>query len=198
MRKKILTLGICCTMLLSGCSLSPDDVSNAVNSGIEAAKEQAGAESSQEPQESEAPEAKEMSLGEKATIGDWKVTVKKANVKSKIKNGKYYVFKPDKGQKFVCVTMNVKNTGKEEASFLPRVGYSNTMVTAKLYYEDYEYKATDLLSYDKDLLEKSIKPLQGKTGIVAFEVPKKAAKNKGKLTLRIGTDEDSVVYKLKK
>lgn len=197
MRKKILILGVCCTMLLSGCSMSSKDISNAVNSGIEAAKEQAGTQTSEEPQETEAPESKELALGEKAAIGDWKVTVKKVEAKAKIKNGKYYVFKPDKGQRFVCVAMTVKNTGKEEADFLPRVGYSDTMVTAKLYWGDYEYKATNLLNYDKDLLEKSIKPLSSRSGMVTFEVPKKVAKKMSKLTLRVGTDNDSVVYQLK-
>ena len=47
------------------------------------------------------------------------------------------------------------------------------------------------------LLEKSIKPLTSKKGVVTFEVPKKVAKKKGKLTLRLGTDTDYVIYKLK-
>ena len=198
MRKKILVLGMCCAMLLSGCSLSSEDISNAVDAGIQAAKEQAETQESEAPQETEAPEAEELSLGQKTVIGDWKATVKKVTVTSKIKNGEYRVFKPDKGKKFVYVTMTVKNTGKEEATFLPRVGYADSLISAKLYYDDYEYKATTLLSYDKDLLTKSIQPLESKTGIVTFEVPKKAAKNKNKLTLHLGTENDYVVYKLKK
>lgn len=198
MRKKILVLGVCCALLLSGCSLSSEDISKAVDSGIQAAKEQAGVQESEAPEATEAPKVQELSLGDKTTIGDWKVTVKKVTVKSKINNGQYRVFKPDKGKKFVYVTMTVKNTGKEEATFLPRIGYADTMVSAKLYFKDYEYKATTLMSYDKDLLEKSIQPLESKTGIVTFEVPKKAAKSKSKLTLHLGTESDYVSYKLKK
>lgn len=197
MRKKLIAAGLCISFVLGGCSLSSQDISDAVNSGIEAAKDQMASQASEAPQETEAPKVTELALGKKATVGDWKVTAKKVQVRSQIKNGKYYVFKPDKGQRFVSVTMTVKNTGKEEADFLPRIGYSNTMVTAKLYYGEYEYKATNLLNYDKDLLEKSIKPLTSKKGVVTFEVPKKVAKKKGKLTLRLGTDTDYVIYKLK-
>ena len=50
MRKKILVLGMCCAMLLSGCSLSSEDISNAVDAGIQAAKEQAGTQESEAPQ----------------------------------------------------------------------------------------------------------------------------------------------------
>lgn len=202
MRKKLIVLGMCTALLLSGCGVSSDDVADTIQNGVESAMggtdSDAGSEATEAPQESEAPEEQVLALGQKAKVGDWKFKVTKAQTKKQVKNGKYYVFRPGKGQQFIIISLAATNKGKKEGKFLPRMGYSNTMISAKLYYEDYEYKATDLMSYDKDLLDKSIKPLTTEKGIVAFEVPKKVAKKKGKITLRIGTDNESVTYQLKK
>lgn len=201
MKKKILVLGTCFTLLLTSCSSPVDDLADKVSSGIEAAKDAANTLESAAPEatptQTPKPE-KVLSLGDKATLGDWKVIVKKAEVKSKITNGKYYVFKPGKGNKFICITATVRNNGKEETAFLPRVGYADKSNFARIYYQDkYEYKPSDLINYDKDLLATEIKPLTNKSGIIAFEVPKKVANKKGKLLLKIGSDKESITYSLK-
>lgn len=206
MKKKIVLLGTCIALLCTGCGTSLDELTNNVVSNIEdAANDSTETETPSPEEEGEAEgedtgDSKEeelLSLGDKATVGNWKFTVKGISVKGKIPNGDYYAFEPDKGEKFVCINISVKNNGKEEATFLPRIAY-NDEVIAQLYYEDYEYKATELVSYDKDLCGESIKPLTTKKGIIAFAVPAKVAKKKGKLTLKIGTADESVTYSLKK
>lgn len=206
MKKKIVLLGTCIALLCTGCGTSLDELTNNVVSNIEDAANDSTETETAAPEEEGGAEGEEtddstevelLSLGDKAAVGDWKFTVKGISVKGKIPNGDYYAFEPDKGEKFVCINISVKNNGKEEATFLPRIAY-NDEVIAQLYYDDYEYKATELVSYDKDICGESIKPLTSKKGIIAFAVPKKVAKKKGKLTLKIGTADESVTYSLKK
>lgn len=141
--------------------------------------------------------SKPLSIGQKAYLGNWKFTIKKTQVKSKILNGKYYYFEPSKGKNYVCLTASVKNTGKKEATFLPCTGYSNRINVAKLHFGQNKYTAISLSNYDKDLLEQKIKPLAHKTGFIVFEVPQKVAKKVKKLRLTIGTDSKVVTYSLK-
>lgn len=145
------------------------------------------------------PAVTQLKLGDKATVGDWSFTVKKASTKTEIKTSKYMGYEAKKGNKFVCVSMSVKNNGAEETKFLPSVGYENTMMTAIIHYQDkYEYKPYELISYDKDLANEAIKPLDKMSGLLVFEVPKEVASHLGKCTLQIGTANESVVYPLKK
>lgn len=197
MKRKILLIVACMALLCTSCS-SPTDkkATSAISSNVQNETATPEPTASTEKEKTE-KKPKPLSLGKKATVGNWKFTVKKAEVKSKISNGKYYYFKPAKGNKYVCITASAKNTGKKEGTFLPRIGYSNKINVAKLYFGKYEYIATSLLSCDKDLLDKKIKPLASKKGIIVFEVPKKVAKKVKKLKLTIGTDSEFVTYSLK-
>ena len=195
MKRKLVLFTICTALLFTGCSAGKlaktvKDVTDSATSSKE----------TPEPTPAGTPEPKvtKLALGKKGTIGDWKVCVKKADIKTQIKNGSYRYFEPSKGNKFVLLTMTVKNNGKKEEEFLPRVGYEDTLIMATLCYkDDYEYKPTELLSYDKDLTTKKITPLTTKKGVIAFEVPKNVAKAKKKLTVKIGTTKDYLVYQLK-
>lgn len=205
MRKKLLALTMCLSLALTGCSAVSEQVTKGINEGLEAAQE-AAENAMEETEETNAEVAEEeeandevetVKLGKTVKLGDWKVTVNKVQTKKKIPYSSYMIYKPSKGSTFLCVSMKVINKGKKEDTFLPRFGYENKDNFATLYFEDYEYQASSLTSYDKDLLDESIKPLTKKNGIIVFEVPKKVAKKKGKLTLKIGTSEDYVIYKLK-
>lgn len=144
------------------------------------------------------PAVTQLKLGDKATVGDWAFTVKKVSTKTKIKTSQYMGYEAEKGNKYVCVTMSVKNNGAEESKFLPSVGMENKMITAIIHYQDqYEYKPYELISYKKDLANESIKPLAKKNGMIVFEVPKEVASHLGKCTLQVGTTSESVVYPLK-
>ncbi len=202
MKKRLCVLGMCAALVLSGCSLSSNDAGTTQDDSASTVGEATPAPEETEdatmtsPLDSPEQEDEILTLGKKATVGDWKFKPTKVKTMKKIKNG-LFVFKPSKGQQFVVITMSATNKGKKQASFLPRIGYSNTMMSAKLYYEDYEYKPTSLMSYDKDLLDKSIKPLNTQKGIITFEVPKKIAKKRKKMTLQIGTESENVTYQLK-
>lgn len=193
MKKKLLLLTLCTTLLFTGCA--GGNLAKTVKKVTDSVATQTPEPT---PEPTPAPKVKKLALGKKGTVGDWKICVKKAVVKTQIKNGSYYYFKPSKGNKFVHLTMSVKNNGKKEAEFLPRIGYENEMITATLCYkDDYEYKPTELLSYDKDLTTKKIKPLASESGILVFEVPKKVAREKKKMVVKIGTTMDYLEYTLK-
>lgn len=144
------------------------------------------------------PKETKVALGKKGTAGDWKIGVKSVSVKTKINNGKYRQYKPGKGKSFVVISLSAKNNGEKMTEFLPRIGMVDKAVTATLIYQDkYEYSPTELLSYDKDLTTKKIQPLATESGIIAFEVPKKVAKQKKKMKLKIGLKKDYLIYDLK-
>lgn len=205
MKKRAVTLFAVATctaaMLLSGCSASTarraakliDTVSDQVaeNSATQAPV----ATATPEP----TPQTTQLKLGGKGQVGDWVFKAKKVSTKKTIKASAYTGYKPTKGNVFVCLTMSAENKGKEEEKFLPWVGLENQMITATLLYQDkYEYKPSDLTGYDKCLTDEAIKPLDKKSGLVVFEVPKKVAKNLKKATVKIGTKNENVVYTLTK
>lgn len=189
-----------CTMFfITGCSSSK--ISDTVNKTINKVSEQISSEpvqtASPKPTSTPGPKETEVTLGKKGKVGDWKIGANKASVKKKIINGKYHYFEAKKGNTFVIVSLSVRNNGKKAETFLPRVGYENTMIQAILYYKDeYEYLPSELISYDKDLCGTSVQPLNTEKGIIAFEVPKKVAKSKKKLKLKIGTKNEYLLFSL--
>lgn len=199
MKKKmqvILSLAVCASLLLTGCRLNQATravrmISKSVNSVATATPVPTA---TPEP----TPKVTKAKLGKSFTIGDWTIQVKKVSTKKQIKASSHYGFKTAKGDRFICIQAKVKNNGKEAAQFLPRIGYENKMITATLHYEGkYEYKPSDMLNYDKDLVASSIKPLDSQTGMIVFEVPKKVANHLGKVTLQIGTTQEYIAYSLK-
>ena len=143
--------------------------------------------------------AKELSLKDEGKVGDWEICVKKVAVKNKINNGKYRYFKAEKGQTYVVLTVTVKNAGKEKEKFLPYVGIKGRMIQALITSADnQEYKPTQLLGYNKDLVDKSMNTSEKKTGTIAFQIPKKAAKDKKNLKLSFEKGEEKLLYSLGK
>lgn len=209
MKKQALLLFTCTALLMTGCasttpttgstSTSDSSISSeapAAPATTAASNDAAAAGAAADS--TAAPEAAELKLGKKATIGDWKVCAKKVSSPKKIKNGSYRYFQPSKGNSFIIVDMSVRNNGKKEAEFLPRVGLKDETVFVKLMYKDgYEYSPTELLSYDKDLAMEKIKPLKTKNGILAFDVPKKVGKAKKDLKLVFTLNDTTVTYSLK-
>ena len=196
MKKKALLLFTCTALLMTGCAGS--NIADTVNNISDSISKEQTPTAAPTPVATPGPKETKVALGKKGTVGDWKIGVKKASVKTKITNGKYRQYTPGKGKSFVVISLSAQNNGEKAATFLPRIGYADKSVTATLLYQDkYEYSLTELLSYDKDLTAKKIQPLSTESGIVAFEVPKKVAKQKKKLKLRIGLKKDYLVYDLK-
>lgn len=197
MKKKAIVLLLTCgTFLITGCSSSA--LTDAVNDAVQQAVDQSPeAAETAAPTNTPGPKKTQLSLNKKGSVGNWKICVKKASIKKKIKDGAYHYYDPGKGKSFVLLSLSVRNTGKKSESFLPRFGYENKMLKATLYYKnEYEYAPTELLSYDKDLFGTIIQPLTTEKGVLAFEVPKKVAKAKKNLTLKVGTKSESLIYPL--
>lgn len=194
MKKGIVTLVICVIVLIAGCSAMEkvNNISNSTSSTpTPAAKET--------PTPTPGPVETKLSLKEKGTIGDWDVTVKKVAVKKKIANGKYRYFQAKKGMTYVVFDITVKNNGKKAEAFVPFVGLENQIVQSKVLDEKQnEYKPMQLLAYDKDIVSKTIQPASKKSGVLAFEIPKKAGKKKKKLVLSFEKKDEKLVYSMQK
>lgn len=199
MKKKLIAITLCTVLsvsVLTGCGTS------AVKKLADTAKdisEQASATATPGgPTATPAPKETTLALKKTGTVGDWKFKVTKLAAKKKVKTSKYMEAKASDGNLLVLVSMSATNNGKKEATFLPRVGREDTMMTAKLIYKDqYEYQPSSITGYDKDITAKSIDPLSKKSGIVAFDVPKKVAKDLKSCKIRIGTKGEAVVYPAK-
>lgn len=200
MKKKLFAITLCTVLSLSvltGCRGS--SVSKLANTAKNIA-DNATATATPIPTPTPTPAPKETSMALKKTgkIGDWKFKVSKVVTKKKINTSKYISATAAKGNLLVIASVSVTNNGKEESTFLPRVGRENTMLTAKLIYKDgYEYQPSSITGYDKDLIGKNIEPLSKKSGVVAFDVPKKVAKNLKTCKIRIGTKGEAVIYPAK-
>lgn len=196
MKKKVLLLFTCTTLLMAGCAGSK--IANTVDKISDSISSEQKPTAAPTPVSTPGPKETKVALGKKGTAGDWKIGVKSVSVKTKINNGKYRQYKPGKGKSFVVISLSAKNNGEKMTEFLPRIGMVDKAVTATLIYQDkYEYSPTELLSYDKDLTTKKIQPLATESGIIAFEVPKKVAKQKKKMKLKIGLKKDYLIYDLK-
>lgn len=204
MKKQALLLLTCTVLAMTGCASTAPTDSNTSTSGSSAASAapaataaaDTAAESTAAPEA--APEAAELKLGKKTTLGNWNICAKKISSPKQIKNGSYRYFQPSKGNAFIVVDMSIRNNGEEAAEFLPRVGMKDTTVLAKLINTDgEEYSPTQLFSYDKDVTTKKIDASKSKNGILVFDIPKKAAKNKKDLKLTFTLDETTISYSLK-
>lgn len=200
MKKKLLAITLCTTLAagaLTGCGTSA--VKRLADTAKEISEQSDATATPSGPTDTPAPKETALALKKAGKVGDWKFTVKKLSTKKTIKTSKYIEQKPsDSGNLFVLVTINVTNSGKKEATFLPSVGLENTTMTAKLIYKDnYEYMPTFITGYDKDILNKRIDPLSKKSGVVTFSVPKKVAKDLKSCKIRIGTKGEAVVYNAK-
>ena len=207
MRKKLLLCLVCSSLIFTACSTN--DVKDAVKkAGNAVHKIASGGAASIEtaninpdiptPTATLAPKEQVLSTGKKGTVGNWKITIKKAEIKKKIQNGEYRYFKPSNGKRFITISLSVRNTGKKNEEFLPRFGYEDKMIQATLITKKKEeYKPTELLSYNKDLVTRTIQSRSTEKGIITFEVPKKVANQKKKLKLKIGTSKDYIIYPLK-
>lgn len=199
MKRLIVTLCICLSLILVGCSEDSNEITSSSDGASATTENDAKNASSPTAAPTPEPAAKELSLKDKGKVGDWEICVKKAAVKNKINNGKYRYFKAEKGQTYIVLTVTVKNAGKEKEKFLPYVGIKGKMLQALITSSDNEeYKPTQLLGYNKDLVDKSMNTSEKKTGTIAFQIPKKAAKDKKNLKLSFEKGEEKLLYSLGK
>lgn len=146
----------------------------------------------------ESPKSNEIGLGETGTISNWNVTINKISFKDQVSDNEFTAFTPDsEGNKFLIIELQAENTGKEAAQFLPSFSI-NDDINAKVFFGDgFEFSMTNLLGYEKNLLDSTINPLSSKSGEIAFEVPKKVYDSKEALTLNFSAGNDELIVKLR-
>lgn len=198
MRNRLFAAVLCTALsfsLLTGCSSA---VSKLTDTAKNIAENSSATATPSGPTPTPAPKETAVALKKSSQIGDWKFTVSKVEMKKKVKTSTYMEARPDKGNLLVIVSLSATNKGKEAAAFLPRVGREDTMMTAKLIYKnDYEYLPSVLTGYDKDIAGKNIEPLAKKSGVIAYNVPAKVAKDLKSVKIRIGTNSEAAVYSAK-
>lgn len=125
--------------------------------------------SSQQPVSTDNPAS--LSIGDTVRFGDWIINVTGFEFLSAIQSSEYTSFTPEDGCQYAVVYLTITNDGKEADQFLPSLNITGD-VFAKIYYKnEYEYSASNLLGYDKDLHDVYLNPLTSKSGSIAFEVP---------------------------
>ena len=114
-----------------------------------------------------------------------------------IKQSDYFGFKPEDGNKYLTVDITVVNNGKNASKFLPSFGMGDDISAKLLYQSDYEFSATNLLGYDKELHDSTVNPLSTKSGIVAFEIPDSVASSDEELILVISAGKKNLQFKIR-
>lgn len=168
MTKKVLltTIAALVCLSLSGCAiLNSKTTDSKQNSTI------AGGESATTPNNTTVPEEEQttIQLGEVITFNNFEITVNSAEIKDQIESSKYTAFNPDEGNVYITVNITVKNIDNDASRFLPVISM-NTDISAKLTYNNYEFKSTNLLGYSDDIHDTFLNPLSSKTGVIAFQV----------------------------
>lgn len=155
------------------------------------------AETSAEVETTEAEtEASAIPLGETATLKDWNISVTNMQMLDSVDNG-YGSFAPDEGNKYMLVTANVENAGKTAETFLPLFGMNDDVSVIVLYGDGYEFSLTQLLGYQKDLINSTINPLSAKEGDMAFEVPNSVAESAEPIVIEFKAGNEKVTFSLR-
>ncbi|QJC52593.1 DUF4352 domain-containing protein [Paenibacillus albicereus] len=163
-------VGLFVIIIIIGMVASKDDSPTTANQSGEAAQTAANtggeADKKEEAKKEEAAPAEPVmaKIGEELQVGDVVFKVNKTRVTKEIKNGEYFVFKPDaEGSAYYVVNVTITNKGKEtiqtDSSFF------------KLLKDEIEYSPTSLLGADGFFMYDGINPGLSQTGNVAFEIP---------------------------
>lgn len=136
-------------------------------------------------------------IGKKGKLNDWTITITKVQFLNKIPNGDYLAFEPEKGNKYLQVSMKIRNNAKSAETIFPSYSYGDGITTVVLYKDDYEFSATHLLGLSNELHDSTINPLSSKKGLLAYEVPKKVASSSKPLFLRLSSLDKDLYFKIR-
>lgn len=134
-------------------------------------------------------------VGDTVMLGDWEITLSGCEITEKVSVNQYLSFKADDGNKYVIVTLTVKNTATTADSFLPSFSMGNDVSAKLLYQGEYEFSASNLLGHSDELHDKTLNPLSTAEGLIAFEVADEAAVLE-ELELELSLGKESVIYRL--
>ncbi len=135
-------------------------------------------------------------IGDTAELKDWEISVTNMKIVKSIQ-ADYGVFSPEEDNKYVRVYAKIKNIGKEAGKFCPSYGYGDDVNVKVLYGDGYEFIATNLLGYKKDLHNETINPLSSKKGELAFEIPNTVANSEDELFIQFNSGDDLVKFKIR-
>lgn len=216
MKKKIILLvGVLACLSLSACGAettgnqvkTEGETQNALEKDSQVQKEEdeknVGTEKEdEEPTESNADTEKQdadtaYNIGDNATLGDWEVSVTDVKFVESI-TADYGTFSPDsEDSKYVQLFVIVTNNGKQADNFLPSFGFGDDVNAKVLYGEGYEFSATNLLGYSKEMHDSTINPLSSKEGEIAFEVPNSVTDADDELLAVFSSGNDSITFKIR-
>ncbi|MCB7320148.1 DUF4352 domain-containing protein [Lacrimispora sp. 210928-DFI.3.58] len=137
-----------------------------------------------------------ISVGETGQLKDWNITVTSMEMLDSVDNG-FGSFNPDEGNKYMLVTATVENAGKTSDTFLPSFGMGDDVSVKVIYGDGYEFSITQLLGYDRDLINSTINPLSSKEGDMAFELPSSVVDSTEPLIIEFRSGNDTLGFTLR-
>lgn len=138
-----------------------------------------------------------LSVGDSTTIGNWDITLEKAENTFHVKNLK----DPEAGNTRIILTLTVKNNGTEEAicfNEMSRINGTNAndVISDSLFYQGkYQYNGNINIMGGDDLHTDIVSPLESKQGTVMFEIPEESNKPED-LTFVIKKGAQAVTFDL--
>lgn len=178
--------------VLSACGGSATQEAEATTQAVETTESATEASTEAETTAAETT-ASEIPMGQTATIDCWDITVSQMQILDAVSNG-YGQFEPDEGNKYLLISLSAANNGKESAKFLPSFSMSDD-ITAKLIYGDgYEFDQTNLIGYDRSMLDCVVNPLSSAEGDIAFEIPNTVAESTDKMILEFSCGNDKLDF----
>ena len=198
MKKRKMTL--CAVLILTGVlTACGGDSKPATTPSVQETTSEA-ATTEAETATAETPETEASStvtpMGEVATLKDWNITITNMQMLDSIDNG-YGSFVPDEGNKYMLVSAVIENIGKTAGTFLPSFGMNDDVSVKVLYGDGYEFSLTQLLGYQKDLINSTVNPLSSKEGDMAFEVPNSVAEATEPINIEFNAGKDKVAFSLR-
>lgn len=200
MKKREMTL--CAVLMLTGVLTAcggdskPATTPSVQETASEAAITEAETTTAETPETETEASSTVTPMGEVATLKDWNITITNMQMLDSIDNG-YGSFVPDEGNKYMLVSAAIENIGKTAGTFLPSFGMNDDVSVKVLYGDGYEFSLTQLLGYQKDLINSTVNPLSSKEGDMAFEVPNSVAEATESIIIEFNAGKDKVAFSLR-
>lgn len=200
MKKREMTL--CAVLMLTGVLTAcggdskPATTLSVQETASEAAITEAETTTAETPETETEASSTVTPMGEVATLKDWNITITNMQMLDSIDNG-YGSFVPDEGNKYMLVSAAIENIGKTAGTFLPSFGMNDDVSVKVLYGDGYEFSLTQLLGYQKDLINSTVNPLSSKEGDMAFEVPNSVAEATEPIIIEFKAGKDKVAFSLR-
>lgn len=178
--------------VLSACGGSATQEAEATTQAVETTESATEASTEAETTAAETT-ASEIPMGQTATIDCWDITVSQMQILDAVSNG-YGQFEPDEGNKYLLISLSAANNGKESASFLPSFSMTDDIRAKLIYGDGYEFDQTNLIGYDRSMLDCVVNPLSSAEGDIAFEIPNTVAESTDKMILEFSCGNDKLDF----